>query len=153
MFIRVFSILVLITVLLGLAGCGSPTATAQPETQATEAEAQPTQAEAQPTQQEQGAGEAVTLQVWAEANAVEHWRADGPADAAKAVTDFNLTVEPLRDEAGWADYKKKFTLAADAGEAPDIVLSGDEDVPVWGNVGYIVDFAACRDKYPEFDDV
>jgi inositol-phosphate transport system substrate-binding protein len=155
---RVFSILILITVLLGLAGCGSPATTQPPEVpateaQATEAEAQPTQAEAQPTQAEQGAGEAVTLQVWAEANAVEHWRADGPVDAAKNVTDFDITVEPLRDEAGWADYKKKVTLAADAGEAPDVVLSGHEDVPVWGNAGYIVDFAACRDKYPEFDDV
>jgi inositol-phosphate transport system substrate-binding protein len=59
----------------------------------------------------------------------------------------------LNDDADWADYKKKFTLAADAGEAPDIVLSGHEDVPVWANVGYIVDFEFCRDKYPEFDDV
>lgn len=96
---------------------------------------------------------AVTLQVWAEANEVEHWRADGPAKAAPDVTDFDLTVEPLNDDAGWADYKKKFTLAADAGEAPDIVLSGHEDVPVWANAGYIVDFEFCRDKYPEFDDV
>jgi inositol-phosphate transport system substrate-binding protein len=96
---------------------------------------------------------AVTLQVWAEANEVEHWRADGPAKAAADVTDFDLTVEPLNDDAGWADYKKKFTLAADAGEGPDIVLSGHEDVPVWANAGYIVDFEFCRDKYPEFDDV
>jgi len=96
---------------------------------------------------------AVTLDVWAEANDVEHWRADGPAKAAADVTDFDLTVEPLNDDAGWADYKKKFTLAADAGEGPDIVLSGHEDVPVWANAGYIVDFEFCRDKYPEFDDV
>ena len=148
---RVFGLLFLILVLVVQAAC--TTAAPPPTGQATQAGAQPTQAAAQPTQAGQPSGNAVTLQVWAEANAVEHWRADGPAKAAEKVTDFNLTVEPLRDEAGWADYKKKFTLAADAGEAPDVVLSGHEDVPVWANAGYITDFASCRDKYPEFDDV
>jgi inositol-phosphate transport system substrate-binding protein len=144
MFKKTVSILVLITILaVTVAACG-----ATPEPTAAPAEAQPTAAEAQPP-----AAEAVTLQVWGEANEVEHWRVDGPVEAAKAVTDFDITVEPLRDDAGWADYKKKFTLAADAGEAPDIVLSGHEDVPVWGNAGYIVDFTFCRDKYPEYDDV
>jgi inositol-phosphate transport system substrate-binding protein len=96
---------------------------------------------------------AVTVRVWGEANEVEHWRVDGPAQAAASVTDFDITVEPLRDDAGWADYKKKFTLAADAGEGPEIVLSGHEDVATWANAGYIVDFEACRDMYPEYDDV
>lgn len=146
MFKKTVSILVLLTILaVTLAACG---ATPEPAAQPTAAEAQPTAAEAEPP-----SAEAVTLQVWGEANEVEHWRVDGPVEAAKAVTDFDITVEPLRDDAGWADYKKKFTLAADAGEAPDIVLSGHEDVPVWGNAGYIVDFSFCRDKYPEYDDV
>lgn len=95
----------------------------------------------------------VELDVWAEANNVEHWRADGPAQAAANVTDFDVTVTPLNDDSGWGDYKKKFTLAADAGEAPDIVLSGHEDVAVWANAGYITDFSFCKDKYPEFADV
>lgn len=95
----------------------------------------------------------VELTIWAQANDVEHWRADGPAQAAANVTDFDITVVPVNDSAGWDDYKKKFTLAADAGEAPDIILSGHEDVPVWANAGYIVDFADCRDKYSEYDDV
>ncbi|GIV79610.1 extracellular solute-binding protein [Litorilinea aerophila] len=95
----------------------------------------------------------VEITVWAQANNVEHWRADGPAKAAEMVTDFEITVNPVNDDSGWGDYKKKFTLAADAGEAPDIVLSGHEDVPVWANAGYIIEFTECRESYPEFDDV
>jgi inositol-phosphate transport system substrate-binding protein len=95
----------------------------------------------------------VELVVWAQANNVEHWRADGPAQAAEQVTDFDITVTPMNDSSGWADYKKKFTLAADAGEAPDIVLTGHEDIPVWANAGYIIEFSECRESYPEFDDV
>jgi inositol-phosphate transport system substrate-binding protein len=95
----------------------------------------------------------VEIDVWAQANNVEHWRADGPAQAAEAVEDFDVVVNPTNDDSGWSDYKKKFTLAADAGEAPDIVLSGHEDVAVWANAGYVVDFAECRESYPEYDDV
>lgn len=95
----------------------------------------------------------VTLDVWAEANDVEHWRADGPAKAAEMVEDFDIEVNAVNDDSGWGDYKKKFTLAADAGEAPDIIVSGHEDIPVWGNAGYIVPFDECKAKYPEFDDV
>lgn len=95
----------------------------------------------------------VEISVWAQANNVEHWRADGPAQAAEQVTTYDVKVNPLNDDSGWGDYKKKFTLAADAGEAPDIVLSGHEDVPVWANAGYIVDFDFCRSAHPEFNDV
>lgn len=95
----------------------------------------------------------VEIEVWAQANNVEHWRADGPAQAAEEVTDFDVTVVPVNDDSGWGDYKQKFTLAADSGEAPEIVLSGHEDVAVWANAGYIVDFAFCREAHPEYADV
>lgn len=98
-------------------------------------------------------GSDVELTVWAQAVEVEHWRADGPAQAAEDVETWNVTVEPVNDSAEWADYKRKFTLAADAGDGPDIVLSGHEDVPVWANAGYIVPFDECRDSHPEFADV
>src|SRR5690606_13704073 len=101
------------------------------------------------------AGEAgpIEIDVWAIANNVEHWRADGPAQAAENVTDFDVTVNPTADTASWGEYKQKYTLAADAGEAPDIILSGHEDVAVWANAGYIIEFQECRESYPEFDDV
>ncbi len=116
-------------------------------------------AEAQPA----AAKEEVTITVWAKSNeqGTEDWRANGPVKAADAVNEqlaaegknIKVVVEGVNDAAGWGDYKKKFTLAADAGEGPDIILSGHEDVPVWANAGYITDFEACRSKYPEFDDV
>jgi len=95
----------------------------------------------------------VTISVWAPAGEVEHYRVDGPVKAAESVTDYAITVDPLRDDAGISDFKKKFALAADAGEAPDIVCAGHEDIPVWANAGYILDFGKCKDKYPEFGDV
>ena len=107
------------------------------------------------------AGEVFNIEVWAEANDVEHWRADAPMKAGPLVNEMlaaqgdvrRVTVDGLNDDAGWADYKKKFTLAADAGEAPHIVCSGHEDAPVWANAGYIVPFDECRDMYPDYDDV
>lgn len=107
------------------------------------------------------AGEVTNITVWAQANNVEHWRADAPMKAAPLLNTAleasgnleRVTVEGTNDSAGWADYKKKFTLAADSGEAPDIVLSGHEDVPVWANAGYIVSFEECRNTHPEFEDV
>jgi len=103
--------------------------------------------------EEEAAAGPVTIKVWAPANEVERYRVDGPVKAAESVTDFDITVDPLRDDAGISDFKKKFALAADAGEAPHIVCAGHEDIPVWANAGYILDFEKCRDKYPEFDDV
>ena len=107
------------------------------------------------------AADVFNIEVWAEANEVEHWRADAPMKAAPLVNEMleeagdprRVTVDGLNDDAGWADYKKKFTLAADAGEAPHIVCSGHEDVPVWANAGYIVPFDECRNMYPEYDNV
>lgn len=107
------------------------------------------------------AADVANITVWAEANTVEHWRADAPMKAAPDVNEFlesagqaqRVTVDGTNDSAGWADYKKKFTLAADSGEAPDIILSGHEDVPVWANAGYIVSFEECRNAHAEFDDV
>jgi inositol-phosphate transport system substrate-binding protein len=112
----------------------------------------PTEASGALTASSAGPAE-VELMVWAQANEVERWRVDGPIQAAELVTEYKLKVTGVRDDAGWADYKKKFTLAAEAGEAPDIVLSGHEDVPVWANAGYIVEFSDCKARYPEFDDV
>jgi inositol-phosphate transport system substrate-binding protein len=107
------------------------------------------------------AAEVKNITVWAAAAAVEHWRADAPMKAAPLVNEMleangdprRVTVDGQNDSAAWADYKKKFTLAADAGEGPHIVLSGHEDAAVWANAGYIVPFDECRSMYPEYNDV
>jgi inositol-phosphate transport system substrate-binding protein len=98
-------------------------------------------------------GSQVDITVWSMSNEVEHWRSDGPAQAAEDIETWDVSVEPVNDSSGWEDYKRKFTLAADAGEAPDIVVSGHEDVPVWGQAGYVIPFEECRDAHPEFGDV
>ncbi len=127
-----------LTVLLALAltaGCQRATAT-------------PTEAAAEAQPQK------IVIKAWAFGNNVEHWRADALPEAAKKVTDFQVEVQAELDSSGdWGAYKKKFTLAADAGEAPHIILSGHEDIPVWAQAGYIVEFDWCRAKYPEFNDV
>jgi inositol-phosphate transport system substrate-binding protein len=153
---KLLSILSLLIVFsLVLVACGAaPT----PETVVQTVEVEKTVVE---TVEKEVAGQVFNIEVWAEANAVEHWRADAPMKAAPLVNAMfeeegkaaRVTVDGLNDDAGWADYKKKFTLAADAGEAPHIVLSGHEDVPVWANAGYIESFDRCREMYPEFDDV
>ncbi len=128
--------------LLGLAACAAPAAPA------TESGSEASGGEAAAP-----ADGAVTIDVWSMSNSVEHWRSDGPAQAAADVTDFEVTVNPVNDDSGWAEYKQKYVLAADAGEAPEIVVSGHEDVPVWANAGYIVEFTDCRESHAEFDDV
>jgi inositol-phosphate transport system substrate-binding protein len=134
--LRRWPLLLLVVATLLLAACAAPVAAPT----GSEAAAPP-------------ASGAVELTVWSQANNVEHWRSDGVALAAENVTDMEITVIPVNDDSGWADYKKKFTLAADAGEAPDIVLSGHEDVATWANTDYIIEFTECRESHPEYDDV
>src|SRR3954447_4312572 len=50
-----------------------------------------------------------------------------------------VQVEATFESGGsWDDYKKKFTLAAEAKQAPDIILSGHEDLSPWSTAGYVV---------------
>lgn len=99
-------------------------------------------------------GDKVKLEIWTGAGTeTEHWRVDGPAKAARDVEKYKINVKPVNDSAEWEDYKRKFALAADAGKAPNIVVSGHEDVAVWSQAGYIVPFDEYRSSYKEFDDV
>jgi inositol-phosphate transport system substrate-binding protein len=75
------------------------------------------------------------ISAWAQANNVEEYRAKNIETAAQTL---NLKAEAIADSSGWGDYKKKFLLAADSGQAPDIILSGHEDIAPWGQAGYIV---------------
>jgi inositol-phosphate transport system substrate-binding protein len=64
-----------------------------------------------------------------------------------------IALETIQDDAQWGDYKTEFELASDAGEAPDIIVSGHEHIGDWATAGFIVDITDEIDKYPEFDDV
>ncbi len=51
-----------------------------------------------------------------------------------SIIELNL----IQDNIGWGDYKQEFVLAAEAGQAPDIILSGHEDIGAWGAAGIII---------------
>ncbi|QQA41720.1 ABC transporter substrate-binding protein [Pelagovum pacificum] len=51
--------------------------------------------------------------------------------------ELNITVES-QAWSGWDDFKQAFTLAAEAGNAPDILVSGHEDIGPWSEAGLIV---------------
>lgn len=49
-----------------------------------------------------------------------------------------VKVDATFDTGTWDDYKQRFILAAQAGKAPDIILSGHEDVAPWSEAGFII---------------
>ena len=80
-------------------------------------------------------GDKSAISVWAQANNVETYRAKNIETAAQGL---GFKADAIADPTGWGDYKKKFLLAADSSQAPDIILSGHEDIATWGKAGYIV---------------
>ncbi len=58
-----------------------------------------------------------------------------------------VKVEATFDTGAWGDFKQKFFLAAQAGTAPDIILSGHEDVAPWSDAGFILDLSDHIKKY------
>ncbi|MEE8375907.1 MAG: extracellular solute-binding protein [Acidimicrobiia bacterium] len=64
-----------------------------------------------------------------------------------------VQVETIQDNADWGDYRTEFELASDAGQAPDIIVSGHEDIGTWATSGIIADVTDMLGDYPEFDDV
>ena len=49
----------------------------------------------------------------------------------------------------WPDFKQKFTLAAEAKQAPDIILAGHEDLAPWSAAGYVIPLDDYISKYPK----
>lgn len=80
-------------------------------------------------------GDKTAISVWAQASNVETTRAQNIEAAAQTL---GFKAEAIADPTGWGDYKKKFLLAADSGQAPDIILSGHEDIAPWSQAGYII---------------
>ena len=81
--------------------------------------------------------------------------AAGAANQALAEAGDNrrIALKTIQDDADWGDYKTEFELASNAGEAPDIVVSGHEHIGDWATAGYLVDITDDLGNYPEFDDV
>jgi inositol-phosphate transport system substrate-binding protein len=66
-----------------------------------------------------------------------------------------VQVEATFESGGtWDAYKQKFTLAAEAKQGPDIILSGHEDLAAWSTAGYVVALDDWLKKYEQqFADV
>ena len=105
----------------------------------------------------------VTLRIWTKAGDTELWRGKAAIEAAIELNKelesegIVVTVEADQSGASWGDYTKKFTLAAEAGKGPDILLAGHESIALFGTTGYIVPIAESvkeiKAMAPEFDDV
>lgn len=67
-------------------------------------------------------------------------------EAAIRGAELNITVEKTVF-AGWPDFKQALTLAAEAGNAPNIVVTGHEDIAAWSQSGLIVPV----ENYVDFD--
>ncbi|MBK9121637.1 MAG: extracellular solute-binding protein [Chloroflexi bacterium] len=104
------------------------------------------------------AQEDVTITVRCAANIAggEGWRCDNFAAVEEQVEQelgINITLNLIQDNKAWADYKTEFVLAAEAGEAPDIVLSGHEDIGAWAAAGLIMPLDELIAQHEEFADV
>ena len=65
--------------------------------------------------------------------------------------DIELTL--IQDNMDWGDYKQEFELASEAGEAPDIQLSGHEHIGDWAPAGFILPLDDLIAQHPEFEDI
>ena len=138
---RLTAIVLLIAMLI-LAACGTAApatttdAPAADQAATTSAPAAAAVQTAQPTEVVPPAkGDKSAISAWTQANNVEVFRAKNIETAAQTL---GFKAEAIADPTGWGDYKKKFLLAADSGQAPDIILSGHEDIAPWGQSGYII---------------
>jgi inositol-phosphate transport system substrate-binding protein len=152
--------LVLCVILVG-ACATTPTQSGAPGAAGSQAAAPTANVETRNSETVSG-GEVVTLTAWTIGpDAPSYYRRDNLIDAAKALnteleaegSNQRVQVTASFESGGqWADYKQKFTLAAEAGEAPDIILAGHEDMAPWAAAGYVVKLDDYIQKYP-IDDV
>ena len=98
----------------------------------------------------------LTIAVWAGGtNENDSYRIEAIQMAADILTreyaiageELNITVEGKRDFGGWEEFKQGVTLAAEAGTAPNIVVTSHLDIAPWSQAGYIVPV----DDYLDFD--
>jgi inositol-phosphate transport system substrate-binding protein len=103
----------------------------------------------------------VTLKVWVVANPTETYRLKNIEAAAEKLNEkfkeegkkTRIKIDGKIDNGDWNNYKQKFILAVESKKAPDIILSGHEDIAPWSSSGYIVPLDTYIDKYSQFDNV
>jgi len=86
----------------------------------------------------------------------EDWRCNNFAEVVEQVeTELGIDIELnlIQDNMDWGEYKNEFVLASEAGEAPDIILSGHEDIGAWASAGFILPLDDLIAQHEEFADV
>ncbi len=86
----------------------------------------------------------------------EDWRCNNFAEVeaeVEADLGINIDLNLIQDNAGWGDYKNEFVLASEAGEAPDIILSGHEDIGAWAPAGFIIPLDDMIGAHSEYEDI
>lgn len=75
--------------------------------------------------------------------------------------NISITIDYMWEFGGWAEFKQAVTLAAEAGDAPEIVVTSHLDIAPWSQAGYIVpvedyldlDAWPLSDVYPNLMDI
>jgi inositol-phosphate transport system substrate-binding protein len=98
----------------------------------------------------------ITVRCMANVQGGEGWRCDNFAEVEEQVEaslGINIELTLIQDNVDWGDYKQEFVLASEAGDAPDIILSGHEDIGAWAASGLVIPLEDMISQYPEFEDV
>ena len=82
-------------------------------------------------------------------------------EAAIRGEEITISIEYMWEFGGWAEFKQAVTLAAEAGDAPEIVVTSHLDIAPWSQAGYIVpvedyldlDAWPLSDVYPNLMDI
>lgn len=91
--------------------------------------------------------EQITITVWAGgSNDNDSYRVEAiemaadilEREAAIRGEEIDITVDGRWDFAGWDEFKQAVTLGAEAGTAPNIVVTSHLDIAPWSQAGYIV---------------
>jgi inositol-phosphate transport system substrate-binding protein len=86
----------------------------------------------------------------------EAWRCNNFAEVeaeVEAALGIEIDLNLIQDNADWGEYKNEFVLASEAGEAPDIMLSGHEDIGAWAPAEFIMPLDDLIAEHSEFEDV
>jgi inositol-phosphate transport system substrate-binding protein len=98
----------------------------------------------------------ITIRCRADTNGGEGWRCDNFSQVEEQVEEklgVELDLTLIQDNKAWEEYKTEFILASQAGEAPDIILSGHEDIGAWAPAGTIIPLDELIATHSEFEDV
>lgn len=98
----------------------------------------------------------ITIRCKANVNGGEGGRCDNFSlveEEVESALGISIDLTLIQDDKDWGEYKNEFVLASEAGEAPDIVVSGHEDIGAWAPAGYIMPLDELIATQAQLEDV